>query len=259
MKRWMLGLASAVTLTTLSSLPAATQAVAYRAPAARPPSVLADAYHLSLKSAWPQLGTPDGACRNGGDEMVRGMVTRKADGTYEGTLDRTTLLYFCGAHAGGATPASWCSRETAGSRCVDWSCPIRSARAAALSGSRGGQTPTTRPRCGARARRTSSIRSGRCTSACGTERNSLFQLPGRGCGSGWRTTPGSWRSSERHAGRQGSPLPAYVPRGLVVAQPEKPRVAEQPRPGPLAEADLGDQLRRDPLHRSARHRSGRER
>lgn len=101
MKRWMLGLASAVTLTTLSSLPAATQAVAYRAPAARPPSVLADAYHLSLKSAWPQLGTPDGACRNGGDEMVRGMVTRKADGTYEGTLDRTTLLYFCGAHAAG--------------------------------------------------------------------------------------------------------------------------------------------------------------
>ena len=38
------------------------------------------------------------ACRNGGDEMVRGMVTRNAAGIYEGTLDRSTLLFFCGTH-----------------------------------------------------------------------------------------------------------------------------------------------------------------
>jgi hypothetical protein len=101
MKRRMLGLASGAALTILSTVPAATQAIAYGETAPRTPARLADAYHLNLKSAWPQLGTPDGACRNGGDEMVRGMVTRKADGTYEGSLDRTTLLYFCGTHGAG--------------------------------------------------------------------------------------------------------------------------------------------------------------
>ncbi|HUQ15853.1 MAG TPA: hypothetical protein VM094_07340 [Gemmatimonadales bacterium] len=100
MKRRMLGLTSGVALTILLTAPAATQAIAYRElPAPRAAAPLADAYHLSLQSAWPQLGTSGIACRNGGDEMVRGMVTRNAAGIYEGTLDRSTLLFFCGTHS----------------------------------------------------------------------------------------------------------------------------------------------------------------
>jgi hypothetical protein len=100
MKRRMLGLTSGVALTILLTAPAATQAIAYRElPAPRAAAPLAGAYHLSLESAWPQLGGSGIACRNGGDEMVRGMVTRNAGGTYEGTLDRTTLLFFCGTHS----------------------------------------------------------------------------------------------------------------------------------------------------------------
>jgi hypothetical protein len=99
MKRRMLGLTSGVALTILLTAPAATQAIAYRElPAPRPGAPLADGYHLSLKSAWPQLGASRIACRNGGDEMVRGMVSRNAAGIYEGTLDRSTLLFFCGTH-----------------------------------------------------------------------------------------------------------------------------------------------------------------
>ncbi len=100
MKRRMLGLTSGVALTILLTAPAATQVIAYRelsVPRAAAP--LAGAYHLSLQSAWPQLGTSGIACRNGGDEMVRGMVTRNAAGIYEGTLDRSTLLFFCGTHS----------------------------------------------------------------------------------------------------------------------------------------------------------------
>jgi hypothetical protein len=100
MKRRMLGLTSGVALTILLTAPAATPAIAYRElPAPRAAAPLAGAYHLSLESAWPQLGGSGIACRNGGDEMVRGMVTRNAGGTYEGTLDRTTLLFFCGTHS----------------------------------------------------------------------------------------------------------------------------------------------------------------
>jgi hypothetical protein len=100
MKRRMLGLTSGVALTILLTAPAATQAIAYRAlPAPRAAAPLADAYHLSLESAWPQLGTSGISCRNGGDEMVRGMVSRNAAGIYEGTLDRSTLLFFCGTHS----------------------------------------------------------------------------------------------------------------------------------------------------------------
>jgi len=99
MKRRMVGLTSGVALTILLTAPATTQAIAYRElPAPRPAAPLANVYHLSLESAWPQLGGYGTACRNGGDEMVRGMVTRNATGIYEGTLDRSTLLYFCGTH-----------------------------------------------------------------------------------------------------------------------------------------------------------------
>lgn len=99
MMQGMLGLTSGVALTILLTAPAVTQAIAYRKlPVPRAPAALAAAYHLSLKSAWPQLGTSGIACRNGGDEVVRGMVTRTAEGVYEGALDRSTLLFFCGTH-----------------------------------------------------------------------------------------------------------------------------------------------------------------
>ncbi len=99
MTRRMLGPTSGVALMLLVTAAAATQAIAYREPAApRGPAALAGAYHLSLRSDWPQLGRSGMACRNGGDETLRGMVTRNAGGTYEGTLDRSTLLFFCGTH-----------------------------------------------------------------------------------------------------------------------------------------------------------------
>lgn len=98
MERRTLGLISGIGLTLLLAAPVVTQAIAYgERPAPRVATVLAEAYHVSLESAWPQLAsTAD--CRNGGDEMLRGMVARNAEGVYQGTLDRNTMLYFCGAH-----------------------------------------------------------------------------------------------------------------------------------------------------------------
>lgn len=102
MKRRMLGLTSGVALTMLLTASAATRAIAYHElPARREAVALAETYHLSLESAWPQLGqlgTSGVTCRNGGDEMVRGVVTRNAEGIYAGTLERSTLLFFCGTH-----------------------------------------------------------------------------------------------------------------------------------------------------------------
>jgi hypothetical protein len=86
-------------LTTRPAAPAAAQAIAYgEAPASRRPAVLAGAYHVRLKSAWPQADDPAGHCRNGGDEIVEGMLSRGTDNTYRGTLNRRTLILFCGAH-----------------------------------------------------------------------------------------------------------------------------------------------------------------
>jgi len=95
------GLLAALALTALSTAPAASQAIALRdAPAPRGPAALAGAYHVRLRSAWPQLEVA-GACRNGGDEIVEGMLGRNGDGTYTGTFDRRTLMLFCGAHGAG--------------------------------------------------------------------------------------------------------------------------------------------------------------
>lgn len=93
------GLLAALALTASVSAPAAGQAMAMgEGPTGGRPAALADAYHLKLRSAWPQLGN-DEDCRNGGDEVVEGTLTRNPDGTYTGTFDRRTLLLFCGAHA----------------------------------------------------------------------------------------------------------------------------------------------------------------
>lgn len=98
--RRTLGLLSGLALTTLSTAPAVAQAIAYgEAPVPRP--ALLGAYHLRLESAWPQAVAAAEGCRNGGDEIVEGMLTRIADGTYRGSLDRRTLILFCGAHGAG--------------------------------------------------------------------------------------------------------------------------------------------------------------
>lgn len=100
MKRRRLVLTSGVGLMILVTVPAVTQAIALgKGFAPLGSATLADTYHLGLESAWPQLRGPAGSeCRNGGDEVVRGLVTRSADGTYRGSLDRSTLLLFCGTH-----------------------------------------------------------------------------------------------------------------------------------------------------------------
>lgn len=92
---WLLGLA----LTTLTAAPASAQAIAYGEASARPPAHLAAAYHIRLRSAWPQEPASNGACRNGGDEIVEGVLSLMGDGRYRGTFDRRTLLLFCGRHS----------------------------------------------------------------------------------------------------------------------------------------------------------------
>lgn len=87
-------------LSTFSAAPAAAQAIAYRE--ALPPGLetaLPDVYRLRLTSAWPQSSSVVAEeCRNGGDEVVEGTLTRSADGAYHGSLHRRTLILFCGAH-----------------------------------------------------------------------------------------------------------------------------------------------------------------
>jgi hypothetical protein len=103
--RRTLGLLSGLALTTLSTAPAAAQAIAYGdAPAPRSAAPLPGAYHLRLESAWPQAVAAAEECRNGGDEIVEGMLARGADGTYRGSLDRRTQILFCGAHGAGGEP-----------------------------------------------------------------------------------------------------------------------------------------------------------
>ncbi len=98
----ILGLLSGLALTTLPAAPAAGQTIALgEAAASRRPPLLADGYHLRLQSAWPQAGNAGEQCRNGGDEVVEGVLTRGADGAYHGRFDRRTLILFCGAHGAG--------------------------------------------------------------------------------------------------------------------------------------------------------------
>ena len=81
--------------------PAAAQSMAYSDAAAPPRHAPASTYQVRLESAWPQAAASDEACRNGGDEVVEGLLARGADGVYRGSFDRRTLLLFCGAHGAG--------------------------------------------------------------------------------------------------------------------------------------------------------------
>jgi hypothetical protein len=161
MTRRMLGLTSGVALTIFTTA-AATQAIALREPPApRPVTDLADAYHVTLRSAWPQFGDTAYACRNGGDELVRGMVTRNADGVYAGTLDRTTLLYFCGNHGVTGAPCELVLEGDGGVAVRGVVVPDETSP----SGSAVRLSWTPNPSHGAevRAPRTSSTRCARCT------------------------------------------------------------------------------------------------
>lgn len=96
--RRTLGLCWGAMLATWAAAPALGQAIALgEAPAPRD-APLAKDYHLRLESAWPQAPTAGEGCRNGGDETVEGTLTLGPDGTYRGSLDRRTLILFCGAH-----------------------------------------------------------------------------------------------------------------------------------------------------------------
>lgn len=85
-------------LTTVVTTGAASQAITFSDAAGRPTVLLAEAYHLRLESVWPQAAGADGACRNGGDEIVEGRLQRDVDGVYRGSFDRRTVILFCGAH-----------------------------------------------------------------------------------------------------------------------------------------------------------------
>lgn len=60
-------------------------------------SVMAGRYRVHLTSTWPQLTGADG-CVNGGDESLDGVLERAVDGTYSGTLIRSSRITFCGPH-----------------------------------------------------------------------------------------------------------------------------------------------------------------
>jgi hypothetical protein len=98
--RRILRLLMPLSTTLLTAGPAASQSMAYSGAAAPPRVTLASAYHLRLESAWPQAAVGE-ACRNGGDEVVEGVLQRGVDGVYRGSLDRRTLILFCGAHGAG--------------------------------------------------------------------------------------------------------------------------------------------------------------
>ena len=87
--------------TALAAASAASQTMAHSGAAAPPRAPLASAYELRLESAWPQATAGNEACRNGGDEIVEGVLRRDMDGVYRGSLDRRTLMLFCGAHGAG--------------------------------------------------------------------------------------------------------------------------------------------------------------
>jgi hypothetical protein len=98
--RRILRLLMPLSITVLTTGPAAPQSMVYSGAAAPPRVTLASAYHLRLESAWPQAAVGE-ACRNGGDEVVEGVLQRGVDGVYRGSLDRRTLILFCGAHGAG--------------------------------------------------------------------------------------------------------------------------------------------------------------
>lgn len=61
-------------------------------------AALKQVYRVHLVSDWPQLGTADGRCVNGGEESLEGNVELTSGGNYLGTLERRATIRFCGAH-----------------------------------------------------------------------------------------------------------------------------------------------------------------
>jgi hypothetical protein len=112
MDRRYFGAASAIAFASLILPAGAAQSALEPARvsfAARPttPAALKSAYHVRLTSTWPQEASGD--CRNGGEETLDGTLTRNADGTYSGSLARSTRLLFCGAHGAEGTAGESCA------------------------------------------------------------------------------------------------------------------------------------------------------
>ena len=93
-------LLAALGITMLSPGTATGQSMAYSEAAAPFGQGLSNTYRLRLESAWPQAAAGEG-CRNGGDEIVEGVLRLGGDGVYRGSFDRRTLILFCGAHGAG--------------------------------------------------------------------------------------------------------------------------------------------------------------
>lgn len=75
-------------------------------------AALKPAYQIHLVSDWPQLGTADGRCMNGGEEMLDGTVELTSGGNYIGTLERRATIRFCGAHGQAREACSLTLRST---------------------------------------------------------------------------------------------------------------------------------------------------
>jgi hypothetical protein len=125
-RRRHLGAAAALALAALIPPAGAAHSTleAARVSFAPTPPALKTSYHVRLTSTWPQEAAGD--CRNGGEETIDGILTRNADGTYSGSLARSTRLLFCGAHGAEGTAAESCAltldgkgRVTAGGAVVD--------------------------------------------------------------------------------------------------------------------------------------------
>jgi hypothetical protein len=100
LSRRMLRLLLPLGVTLLTTGPTASPSMAYSGAAASSHLAPASAYHLRLESAWPQAAVGE-ACRNGGSELVEGVLQRGVDGVYRGSIDRRTRILFCGAHGAG--------------------------------------------------------------------------------------------------------------------------------------------------------------
>jgi hypothetical protein len=130
-RRMIQHLLPALAHSALVAAEAGAQAAAYSDAAAGPDAAVAAAYHVRLTSAWPQTADADEACRNGGDEVVEGTLRRGVDGVYRGSLDRRTLILFCGAHG---TSGAACELVLEGDGDVPHRCARRGVRRARRGG-----------------------------------------------------------------------------------------------------------------------------
>lgn len=81
----------------LASTPLAGQAEVAFAPPAATTAAPRAAWGVRLTSDWPQY-VSGADCVNGGTETLSGTLRRGADGGFQGLLERTAIIRFCGQH-----------------------------------------------------------------------------------------------------------------------------------------------------------------